>query len=102
MPREDEIMRVKVCAILQLARTLGDREVVVGLPKGSTLEDLLALIAVERGFEARDLLSPESTAKLQPSIRILVNGRQPSVLQGMRTPLADGDEVLLLPLVGGG
>jgi molybdopterin converting factor small subunit len=37
-----------------------------------------------------------------PKIRILVNGRDIGFLNGMETELRDGDEVLMLPLVGGG
>jgi molybdopterin converting factor small subunit len=37
-----------------------------------------------------------------PKIRILVNGQDIGFLHGMETELRDGDEVIILPLVGGG
>jgi sulfur-carrier protein len=38
----------------------------------------------------------------RPNALILVNGREISVLKGLRTQLKDGDEIALIPVVHGG
>ena len=47
------------------------------------------------------LFDPDSGAVL-PHVRIMVNGQTIHFLEGMETPLKEGDEVLILPLVSGG
>ena len=43
-----------------------------------------------------------SDSRPLPLIRILVNGHDIAFLDGIATLLKEGDEVLMLPLVGGG
>jgi molybdopterin converting factor small subunit len=39
---------------------------------------------------------------LNPHVRVMVNGQTIQFLQGMSTPLKEGDEVLILPPASGG
>jgi molybdopterin synthase sulfur carrier subunit len=47
------------------------------------------------------LFGPDSGAVV-PYVRIMVNGHAIQFLQGMETPLREGDEVLILPPASGG
>ena len=47
------------------------------------------------------LFDPENDT-VHPHVRIMVNGQTIQYLQGMKTLLKEGDEVLILPLASGG
>ena len=77
------------------------------LASGTTKE----MINVDDGIKLDDLLtqlgkrfSEEFTKNLREiqDLRILVNGREYQLLEGMATRLKDGDTVVLLPPVFGG
>lgn len=95
-------MRVTLHTILGLKEVIGQRRTEIELPPGSTVEDFLAIIK-ERWGEglAGRLFDAESGAVLR-YVRIMVNGQTIRFLQGLETPLSEGDEVLILPLVSGG
>lgn len=82
------MIEVRVRAFAALRERLGIREVVMALPQGATVADLLS--AIEAG-------SPE--AKLS-SLRftVAVNRKYAPAEQ----PLSDGDEIALIPPVSGG
>jgi molybdopterin synthase sulfur carrier subunit len=91
-----------VRTILDLKRILGQREVEISLPNKSTLQQLLATMVDTWGDELRsNLFEPNTTTPL-PHIRLMVNGQDITFLNGMETVLEDGDEILMLPPVGGG
>jgi molybdopterin converting factor small subunit len=70
----------------------GLREEAVELPAGSRLAELASWLGGKRGLALPD-----------PLVMATLNGRGwGQQQQGMNTPLADGDEVALFPLVGGG
>lgn len=96
------MISVRVCTILQLVRVLGEREVAILVPEGSTVADLLEVVAARSNPPATQLLFADPSGTPHPSVRVLVNGRQLSFLQGWQTVLAEEDEVLILPVVGGG
>jgi len=49
----------------------------------------------------RILIDPELEGP-QPNALILVNGKEISVLQGLKTEVSDGDEIVLIPVSHGG
>jgi MoaD family protein len=49
----------------------------------------------------RNLIAEEPRA-LRPNALVLVNGREISALDGLKTALKDGDEVVFVPVVHGG
>lgn len=68
------------------------------LPEGSTIEDLLKRLREQYGSRLEvDRLIGENS-----NVRILVNGREITYLDGLKTRLRDGDAVAFIPPVAGG
>ena len=96
------MITLKVRTILDFKRILGKREVQISVPDQSTLQELLLKMVDSWGDElASHLFKPNSTTPL-PYIRLMVNGQDIAFLNGVETVLQDGDEILILPPVGGG
>ena len=81
-------MTVRVLAFARLRELLGFGERVVGVPEGTTLETLWTTLAAQ---------APQ-LAPLRASTRFARNG----ALAAATTALSEGDEIALLPPVGGG
>jgi MoaD family protein len=95
-------MKVTLHTILGLKEVIGQRLTEIDLPHGSTVEDLLAYIRGRWGERLSGrLFDPDSGAVLH-YVRILVNGQAMQFLEGLETPLEDGDEILILPPASGG
>ena len=74
----------------------------MSVPKQSTLQELLVAIVDTWGDELRSRLFEPNSTRPFPHIRLMVNGQDIAFLNGMETVLQDGDEILILPPVGGG
>lgn len=96
------MIKITLHTILGLKEVVGQRLTEIDLPHGSTVEDFLTYMKERWGdkLSAR-LFDPDSGAVL-PYVRIMVNGQTIQLLEGMETPLKEGDEVLILPPVSGG
>ena len=95
-------MMVTLHTILGLKQVIGQRLTEIDLPQGSTVEDFLTYVRERWGDElSARLFDPDSGAVL-PYVRVMVNGQTIRFLEGMETPLKEGDEVLILPPVSGG
>ncbi|WP_258359843.1 MoaD/ThiS family protein [Moorella sulfitireducens] len=95
-------MKIKVEAILDLAQLLGGRMVEVEVPEGSTLRALVGSLIDGYGEPLRNKLIRPDTGEPYRYIRFMVNGRDIIGLQGLDTPLVEGDTVLILPPAAGG
>jgi molybdopterin synthase sulfur carrier subunit len=95
-------MRVTIHSILTLKKIMGTRRLTVELTDHASVRDLLSLMKARWGKELAGNLFEAGTGRLIPHVRVMVNGRQIEFLKGLDTPLSDGDEVLILPLVAGG
>ena len=80
----------------------GEREIEMSVRDSSSLDDLLTRMIERWGEELRLKLVDPETSELLPYIRLMVNGRDIGFLNKMETILKDGDEILILPPVGGG
>lgn len=95
-------MKITLHTILGLKQVIGQKLTDIDLPKGSTVEDLLAYMKERWGSAlSPHLFDPESGAILS-YVRIMVNGQTIPHLNGMKAPLNDGDEILILPPASGG
>jgi MoaD family protein len=96
------MIRVKIRTILGIKDIIGQRELEVSLPQGSTLEALLFWMVKTWGERLSPyLFHPDSLSPL-PQIRLMVNGQDIGFLNGLDTVLQDGDEILIIPPVAGG
>ena len=82
------VVTVRVLAFARLRELLGFGERSVAVPAGGTVEDLWARLVGD---------APQ-LAPLRASTRFARNG----TLVAAGTPLSEGDEIALLPPVGGG
>jgi len=96
------VPQVKVSTILQLVRVLGARDMVVEVREGSTVGDLMRLLAQRADPGASRLLFADQEGDLQPSVSIMVNGRNLLFLRGLETVLYNDDQVTILPAGGVG
>lgn len=85
-------MRLRIRYLSALRDRAGLREEAVELPEGSRLRELASWLAQSRGLKLPD-----------PLVMATLNGRGWAQLpEGLDTPLAQGDEVALFPVVAGG
>lgn len=92
-------MKVTVKAFATLRNAFNGRAVIeLTLPEGAVIEDLVNELEKRFSFEIRSRESRE----LDPAIKILVNGREITYLNGIKTKLKDGDTIAFIPPVGGG
>ncbi|MBN1833007.1 MAG: MoaD/ThiS family protein [Deltaproteobacteria bacterium] len=96
------MIQVKVHTILNLKKILGRGDIDLTMKEGSTVKDVLMTMVETYGDSLTDQLF-DSEGGLLPYIRLMVNGRDIVFLEKkMETALQEGDEVLILPPVGGG
>jgi molybdopterin synthase sulfur carrier subunit len=93
-------MHVVVRTIGPFTEQFGFQQLTVNF-KGRTVLELLNQISDERGTKFRNTVFDEE-GNLRRYIKVLVNGRGLHVLQGLDTPLSDGDIIALFPPVAGG
>jgi molybdopterin converting factor small subunit len=81
---------------------LGQAEVTVAVPDGTTVGGLLDRLAEEKGETfARYAGNPQTPSAYAP-LRIVLNGRDLIPRQAPQTVLAEGDNLLVfLPIAGG-
>jgi MoaD family protein len=93
---------IKVKAILKMAEVLGCYEQVIALPEGSCLENLLNILEDKYGQPFNKTLYSGENRQLNLGWVLFINGRNIVILKGFETDLNDGDELFILPPLGGG
>ena len=95
-------MKITLHTILGIKQAIGHGTIEINFPQGSTIENFLAYMKEKWGEKLYPhVFNPENDT-VHPHVRIMVNGQTIQYLQGMKTPLKEGDEVLILPLASGG
>jgi molybdopterin synthase sulfur carrier subunit len=77
----------------------GRTESTMHLVRGSTVGSLMAALRTEGSYLSAHF---KEFAVAEDRLLILVNGRSVHILQGLDTPLADGDQVTIMPKAFGG
>lgn len=107
-PTSDDLIRIKVRTILDLKEILGQRELELFRPRGSTIKELIASMIDTFGERLSSVIygsekqCGQAAERVFPRVRIMVNGHDIEFLGGMATLLQEGDTVLILPMVAGG
>jgi molybdopterin synthase sulfur carrier subunit len=92
-------MKVIVRVFADLVPVIG-RKHNVELNDGSTVGTLASMLAKKAGQKRRGYLG--NYRIIGGDLAILVNGRNIDLLEGLDTPLSDGDEVVFMPPAAGG
>jgi len=77
----------------------GRTERTMHLVRGNTVGSLMAALRTEGSYLSAHF---EEFAVAEDRLLILVNGRSVHILQGLDTPLTDGDQVTIMPKAFGG
>lgn len=92
-------MRIIVKAFATLREILGGTGMLyLELPDGLTIGDLLEKLGERYGSR----LDVDRLVGENQNVKILVNGREITYLDGLKTGLRDGDSVAFIPPVAGG
>lgn len=89
-------MRVKLIVLYKALRDVLGKDLTVELEEGATIKDLVQKIDLAYGGALSKSL------KLDKQISILLNGQDIEHLGGFNAKLADGNRVIIIPLVAGG
>ncbi|MCE5254525.1 MAG: MoaD family protein [Actinomycetia bacterium] len=96
------MITVKVRSIALIRALLGKEQVELSLPEGSTIQDVLDRLTEEGDPQLAAYLAEPKDKSAHAPLRIMVNGRDITVLKGRDTALADGDDILMfVPIAGG-
>ena len=92
---------VTVRTMFDLARIIGQPSVQVDVASGATVRTVLeAVIAAHAGLDGR--LFEAGKGGLLPYLFVEMNGRDIRALQGLETPVREGDALsVLIPVAGG-
>jgi len=94
-------IRVKVKFFTTLREIVGKKEEQIELSRSVTVEVLLRQLSKTYGKEFVDYVF-DGLGNVRGHLQFLVNGRSASSAQGLKTKLREGDQVAILPPVGGG
>jgi len=94
-------IRVKVKFFTTLREIVGKREEQIEFSRAVTVEELLKQLSQKYGEGFRDYVYNEE-GEVRSHLQFLINGQSTSTLQGFKTKLNEGDQIAILPPVGGG
>jgi len=94
-------IKVTVRFFTTLREITGRKEEQVGFSKVLTVNSLLRQLSRKYGKKFDDYMFDE-LGDVQSHLQILVNGQSVTTMHGLKTRLKEGDQVAILPPVGGG
>jgi len=92
------MVKVKVTLFGALAKTAGEKAVEI---EASTLKDAIDRLIERYGEKFEDKIYDEK-GKVRRFVNIYVNGKDIRFLNSLETQLNDGDNISIIPAVGGG
>ena len=95
-------MKITLHTILGIKLAIGQKLTEIDLPQGSTVEDFISYMREKWGEKLSPHFFDPDTGAVVSYVRIMVNGQMIQFLAGMKTPLQEGDEVLIIPPASGG
>ena len=95
-------MKVKVSYLGYIRFLLGKREEEFELDENTSLGDLLNMLSQKYGEPFRKEIYEPGLQDLKYGYGVIINGLLMARLQGLKTPLKDGDQVILTTLISGG
>jgi MoaD family protein len=100
--RTQEIsMRINIKFFTILREITGKREERIQFSKAINVEELLNLLSEKYGESFVSYVC-DDRKKTRDSLQFLLNGRNIAALNGFKTKLKDGDEIAIIPPIGGG
>lgn len=94
-------VKVTVRFFTTLREITGRKEEQIEFPKTATIDSLLKQLSGKHGKEFDDYMFDE-LGDVRGHIQILINGQSINTTRGFKTRLKDGDQIAILPPVGGG
>lgn len=97
-------MQVSVRFFTSLREIIGKREETLKFRDDETvtIDTVLRRLAKNYGKSFSEYVYNSRTGEVKGFLQFLVNGRSASTLDGLKTKLADGDVLAIIPPVGGG
>jgi len=92
------MVKVKVTLFGALAKTAGEKAVEI---EASTLRDAIDRLVVKYEEKFKNRIYDEK-GKVRRFVNIYINGKDVRFLNSLETKLNDGDNILIIPAVGGG
>ena len=93
--------KVKVQSFAEIRDALGQDEIEVEVPDGSSIKDVFNKMLEIYGNSFEKQIWNTLTGKMEPFL-VMLNGKTYSSLHDFDTKVKDGDEIaILLPVVGG-
>jgi len=93
--------KVTVKFFTTLREITGKKDEQFEFPRSVTVKSFLNQLSKKYGREFDEYVYDE-LGDVRGHLHVLVNGRSVTALQGLRTKLREGDQVAILPPVGGG
>lgn len=96
------MLTVTVRSIALVRHLLGQDRLDLELPEGARVADVLDALGRIGGPKLEPILAEPKEKSAHAPLRVMVNGRDITVLQGRGTPLSEGDDILVfIPIAGG-
>jgi sulfur-carrier protein len=97
-------LEVSVRFFTILREIIGKKEEILKFPENEkvTLEMVLDKLRQYYGKPFVEYVYESKTEEVSGFLQLLINGKSATTLKGVKTELADGDVVAILPPVGGG
>jgi molybdopterin converting factor small subunit len=93
-------MRVKFKSFGPIRRALASRELVVDMPDGSTIREVIGRVLEIGGAELEQIVMEGD--KVSGNLIIMLNKKDVATLEGEATVVKHDDEIVMLPHVQGG